>query len=33
MANYDREMRMGVNLRKKGNMEKTMEFAERMRKV
>ena len=33
MANYGREMRMGVNLRKKGKMEKAMEFAERMRKV
>ncbi len=26
-------MRMGVDLRKKGKMEKAMEFAERMRKV
>ena len=33
MANYKREMRMGVDLRKKGKMEKAMEFAERMRKV
>ena len=33
IANYKREMRMGVDLRKKGKMEKAMEFAERMRKV
>jgi len=33
MANYGREMRMGVNLRKKEKMEKAMEFVERMRKV
>jgi len=33
MANYSREMRMGVDLRRKGKMEKAMEFAERMRKV
>jgi len=33
MANYDREMRMGVNLRRKEKIEKTTEFTERMRKV
>ena len=33
MANYGREMRMGVDLKRKGKMEKAMEFAERMRKV
>jgi len=33
MANYGREMRMGVDLRRKEKMEKAMEFAERMRKV
>ena len=33
MANYGRELRMGVNLRKKGKMEKMTEFAKRMRKV
>ena len=32
MANYGREMRIGVDLRRKGKMEKVMEFAERMRK-
>jgi len=33
MANYRREMRMGVDLRRKGKMEKVMEFVERMRKM
>ena len=33
MANYGREMRIGVDLRRKGKMEKVMEFAERIRKV
>ena len=33
MANYRREMRMGVDLRRKGKMKKAMEFAKRMRKV
>ena len=33
MANYGREMRMGVDLRRKEKMEKATEFAERMRKV
>ena len=33
MANYSREMRMDIDLRKKRKIEKTMEFAERMRKV
>jgi len=33
MANYSREMRMGVDLRRKGKIEKVTEFAERMRKV
>ena len=33
MVNYKREMRMGVDLRRKGKMEKVMELAERMRKV
>ena len=33
MANYGREMRMGVDLKRKGKIEKAMEFAERMRKV
>ena len=33
MANYGRELRMGVDLKRKGKMEKTIEFAERMRKV
>jgi len=33
MANYSREMRMGVDLRRKEKMEKATEFAERIRKV
>ena len=33
MANYRREMRMGVDLRRKGKMEKVIEFVEKMRKV
>ena len=33
MANYGRELRMGVNLRKKEKKEKMTEFAKRMRKV
>ena len=33
MANYKREMRMGVDLRRKEKMEKATEFAERMKKV
>ena len=33
MANYRRELRMGVDLRRKEKMEKATEFAERMRKV
>ena len=33
IANYKREMRMGANIRKKGKVEKVMEFVERMKKV
>jgi len=33
MANYRRELRMGVYLRKKEKMEKTIEFVKRIRKV
>ena len=33
IANYGREMRMEVDLRRKGKMEKVMEFVERMRKI
>jgi len=33
IANYGRELRMGIDLRKKGKIEKVTEFAERMRKV
>ena len=31
MANYERELRMGVDIRKKGKVEKTTEFAERIK--
>jgi len=33
IVNYKREMRMGVDLRRKEKMEKVMELAERIRKV
>jgi len=33
ITNYSREMRMGVDLRRKGKIEKVMKFAERIRKV
>jgi len=33
MANYGRELRIGEDIRRKGKMEKAMEFVERMKKV
>ena len=33
MANYERELRMGIDIRRKGKMEKVMEFAERIKKI
>jgi len=33
MANYRKKLRMGVDLRRKGKMEKATEFAERIRKI
>jgi len=33
MANYGRELKMGVDLKRKEKMEKMTEFVERMRKV
>jgi len=33
MENYKREIRIGVDLRRKGKIEKAMEFVERIRKV
>ena len=33
MANYSRELKMGVNIRRKGKIEKSMEFTEMIRKV
>ena len=33
IANYERELRMGVDIRRRGKIEKTMEFAERIKKI
>ena len=33
MANYERELRMGADIRKREKVEKTMEFAERIKKI
>ena len=33
IANYSRELRMGVDIKRKGKIEKTIEFLERMKKV
>jgi len=33
MANYDRELRIGADIRRKEKVEKIMEFAEKMKKV
>jgi len=33
MENYGRELRMGINIRRKRKMEKATEFAEKMKKV
>jgi len=33
MANYKRESRIGIDLRRKGKIEKATEFVERMRKI
>jgi len=33
MANYNRELRMEVDIRRKGKVEKAMEFVERMKMV
>ena len=33
MANYERELRIGGDIRKKGKVEKATEFVERMKKV
>ena len=33
MANYGRELRMGDDIRRRGKVEKVMEFVERMKKV
>ena len=33
IANHGRELRMGADIRKKGKVEKVMEFVERIKKV
>ena len=33
IANYERELRMGGDIRKRGKVEKAMEFVERIKKV
>ena len=33
MANYDRELRIGIDIKRKGKVEKATEFAERMKNV
>ena len=33
MANYGRELRMGIDVRKKEKIEKTTEFVERIKKI
>jgi len=33
IVNYERKMRMGANIRRKGKVEKVTEFIERIRKV
>ena len=33
MANYRRELKIRANIRKKGKVEKAIEFAERIKKV
>jgi len=33
MENYSRELKIEVNIRRRGKVEKAMEFVERMRKV
>ena len=33
MANYERELRMEGNIRRKGKVEKAIEFVERMKQV
>jgi len=33
MANYSRELRMGIDIRKKEKIEKMMEYAEKIKKI
>ena len=33
IANYERKLRMGIDIRRRGKIEKTMEFAERIKKM
>ena len=33
MVNYERELRMGIDIRRKRKMEKVIEFSERIKKI
>ena len=33
MANYSREVQIGINIRKKEKIEKTMKFVEKIKKI
>ena len=33
MVNYERELRMGIDIRRKRKIEKVMEFSERIKKI
>ena len=33
IVNYERELRMGIDIRRKGKMEKVIEFSERIKKI
>jgi len=33
IVNYERELRIGIDIRRRGKVEKATEFAERMKKV
>ena len=33
MANYGRELRIGIDIKRKGKMEKAMEFTEKMKRI
>ena len=33
MANYGRELRIGIDIKRKGKIEKAMEFTEKMKRI